>query len=301
MKKNCFLLIIIFSLCVIVQLSPAQENQQKQAPAKIAFCQYDGSYWQIWTMDLDGSNKKQLTSSNVDKRSPSFSSDGQKIAYTTNEGELWVMESDGTNNTHVPLTVSAREPKWCFDDTKIIFTSYRGLYFLDDSDIWTVNIDGSGLEKIIRRPSLQFLPTVSQDNKEILFVDVLEISSHEIFSYNLERDDFRQITSNSYHDTAPVFSPDSQQIVYACDKDGQYDIWIMDRFGQDPTNLTNHPAFDSSPLFTSDGKTIFFLSDRKNGTQIWRMDINGENLTQITKDKYDKQDISIYSLKHEKN
>lgn len=293
----------------------AQEVKESKPAGKIAYCQHDGSYWQIWTMDLplysqrqglaealakadfDGSNKKQLTNSLVDKRSPAFSSDGQKIAYATNEGELWVMDSNGSNQTKIRLSISAREPRWCFEDKRIVFTSYRGVYFLDDSDIWMMDIDGSNLEKIIRRPSLQFLPAISGDNKEMLFVDVLETSSHEIFTLDLKTQYVTRLTDNSFHDTAPVFSPDKSMVAYACDKDGNYDIWRMEHFGQNKKNLTHHPAFDSSPEITNDGKTIFFLSDRKNGMQIWRMDIDGKNPTQITDDENDKQDISLYTEK----
>lgn len=296
MKKNYFIIIFIFLAVFIIQLDlSAQEIPEKESLGKIAFCQHDGSYWQIWIMNLDGSNRKQLTYSKVDKRSPDFSSDGNKIAYVTNEGKFWIMDSDGNNNTSVSLNISVREPKWCFQDKKIVFTSYRGMFFLDDSDIWEVDINGSNLRKLIFRPSLQFLPNISKDNKEIFFVDVLEISSHEIFSLNLETGDYRQLTDNSYHDTAPVFIASSDKIAFACDKDGNYDIYIMDKFALDAKNLTRHPAFDSSPLATNNGKVIFFLSDRTKTTQIWSMDIDGNNLKQITKDKYDKQDISLYS------
>lgn len=283
---------------LLVIPSVAQEVKETGLTGKIAFCQRDGKYWQIWIMNLDGSNKKKLTDSPVDKRSPDFSSDGQKIVFVTNEGALWVINSDASSQEQIPLNISAAEPKWCFDEEKIIFTSYRGLYFLDDSDIWIVNSDGSGLQKIVRRPSLQFLPRVSSNRKELLFVDVLEISSHEIFSMDLETNDFRQLTDNAYHDTDPVFLPDNSAVAYACDKDGNYDIWIMDIYGRDPLNLSKHPAFDASPVISGDGKTIFFLSDRKGGMQIWSMGLEGNNLKQITNDKEDKQDICVYTNYH---
>ncbi len=296
MKKIYFALFIIILVISVTPLgSFAAETKQEKNSGKIAFCQHDGKYWQIWIMDLDGSNKKELTHSEVDKRSPDLSSDGRKIAYVTNDGKLWAMDSDGDNKAHIPLNISVAEPKWCFQDKKIIFTSYRGVSFLDDSDIWMLNSADSSLEKVIRRPSLQFLPEVSKNGKEVLFVDVLESSSHEIFKLNIETKDYTQLTQNYYHDTTPVFSDDANTIIYSSDKDGNYDIWIMDRFGQNPKNLTNHPAFDSYPLITKDGKTIFFLSDRKKGMQIWSMDIDAKLFKQITNDRYDKQDISVYT------
>lgn len=295
MKRVYFLILIVLLGCTMAKPgSFMTETEQKKKRGGIVFCQHDGEYWQIWIMDLDGSNKKQLTVSKIDKRSPDFSSDGQKIAYVTNDGKLWKMDNEGNNNTAIPLNISASEPKWCFNDKEIVFTSYRGIYFLDDSDIWIVNNDGSNLRKIVRRPSIQFLPEVSRDGREMLFVDVLEISSHEIFKLNLETKDYVQLTENYFHDTTPVFTNDAGQIIYSSDENGNYDIWIMDKFGQNQKNLTKNPAFDSLPVVTEDGNTIFFLSDRTGSMHIWSMDAKGRELKQMTNDNSDKQDISIY-------
>ncbi|MDP2938470.1 MAG: DUF5050 domain-containing protein [Candidatus Omnitrophota bacterium] len=295
MKKAYFVILIISIICLTPLASFTAETIQKKNLGKITFCQLDGKYWQIWIMDLDGSNKKMLTHSKVDKRSPNFSSDGQKIVYVTNEGKLWVMDSDANKEKNIPLKISASEPKWCFEDKKIVFTSYRGVYFLDDSDIWLVNKDGSQLQKIIRRPSLQFLPDISKNEEVLIFTDVLELAGHEIFKLNLKTNDYIQLTQNDSYDTAPVFVADAEKIVYSSDKDGNYDIWIMDKFGQNQKNLTKRPAFDSSPVVTNDGKTIFFLSDKTKSMQIWKADISGNKLKQITNDNLDKQDISVYS------
>ncbi len=267
----------------------------KENSGKIAFCQRDGRYWQIWIMNLDGSNRKRLTGSEIDKRSPDISGDGRRIAYVTNDGKLWVMDANGANNKQIPLNIGAAEPRWCLQDKAIVFTSYRGITFLDDSDIWMVNSDGRDLKKIIRHPSLQFLPDMSDDGKEMVFVDVLETEGHEIFKLDMETKDGVRLTKNESHDTAPVFAADRNAIVYSSDEDGNYDVWIMDGLGQNKRNLTFRPAFDSSPVITKDGKTIFFLSDSSKTMQIWSMDIGGASLKQVTNDKYDKQDISVYA------
>ncbi len=282
-------------MCITQASSFAAETKDEKDSGKIAFCQHDGKYWQIWIMGLDGSNKKKLTYSKIDKRLPDLSADGRRIAYVTNDGKLWLMDSDGDNRTHIPLDITVREPKWCFQDKEIVFTSYRGISFLDDSDIWILNSDGSNLKKIIRRPSLQFLPDISENGKELVFVNVLEWAGHEIYKLNMETKDYTQLTENRSHDTAPVFAGDTGMIVYSSNADNNYDIWIMDRFGRDRLNLTHRPAFDSCPVVTKDGKTIFFLSDSAGGMQIWSMDISGMSLKQITNDRYDKQDISIYA------
>lgn len=296
LAKFYFAALLIFTISSARPVLFAAEAKEKKNSGKITFCQHDGKYWQIWIMDLDGSNKRKLTRSRIDKRSPDLSSDGQKITYVSNDGKLWVMDANGGNEIHIPLNIGAAEPKWCFQDKSIVFTSYRGVNFLDDSDIFILNSDGTNLKKIIRRPSLQFLPDLSEDAKELVFVDVLEWAGHEIYKLNLETKDYIQITDNRYHDTAPIFAADGSMIVYSSDKDANYDIWVMDRFGQNQKNLTRRPAFDSSPAITRDGKTVFFLSDSTGKMQIWSIDIDGIlPPKQITNDGDDKQDISVYA------
>jgi len=286
---------IYFAALIILAISISAARPASSAAGKIAFCQHDGKYWQIWIMDLDSSHKKKLTRSKIDKRSPDLSADGRKIAYVTNDGKLWVMDSNGANEKHIPLNISVAESKWCFQDKNIVFTSYRGVSFLDDSDIFMLNSDGTNLKKIIRRPSLQFLPDVSENGRELVFVDVLEWAGHEIYKLNLETKDYIQVTNNRDHDTAPVFTADGSMVVYSSDKEGNYDIWIMDRFGQNQKNLTRRPAFDSTPVITKDGKTVFFLSDSTGSMEIWSIDIDGMLPKQITNDGHDKQDISVYT------
>jgi len=42
-------------------------------------------------MTANGDNKRQLTYTPIDERSPSISPDGKKIVYTTNAGDIWIV------------------------------------------------------------------------------------------------------------------------------------------------------------------------------------------------------------------
>ncbi len=57
----------------------------------------------------------------------------------------------------------------------------------------------------------------------------------------------QNITNHPAADTAPAWSPDGSQIVFASDRDGSTDIFIMNADGSDLANLTNHPAADRDP------------------------------------------------------
>ena len=69
-----------------------------------------------------------------------------------------------------------------------------------------------------------------------------------------------QITTNPAHDTRPVWSPDGKQIVFASDRMGSMDIYVVDKDGGAPTRLTTHSG-NETPLAYKDNDHILFLAN----------------------------------------
>lgn len=98
---------------------------------------------QIWTADTSGANAVQLTANEfIVNRSPSWSPDGEWIAWHTNNG-IWVMKSDGSDQQHM---VEGETPSWSPDSQRIVFSKPAP----DESKVvlWIIQRDGSGLEQI---------------------------------------------------------------------------------------------------------------------------------------------------------
>lgn len=277
---------------------PSALHPRKSAfTGKIAYCQRRQGFWQIEIANLDGSKPQALTKSPVDKRYPSWSPDGKKIAYVTNEGELWIMDKNGRNNRKISLPIlHISQPRWSPDSKRIIFVSYQDLYH-GDSEIWEVDLETLKLSKLVSRPWLQYDPNYSPDGSNLLFTDGPELYAQDIRQLNLKTGDIVQRTDNQPYDydMQPVYSADGEKIIFSSNQDGNYDIWIMDKFGQDRLNLTHNPAYDIMPQISVDGSWIFFLSDRTGILEAWQMDIQGNNLTQITNSKTDTQDLVLYT------
>lgn len=70
-------------------------------------------------------------------------------------------------------------------------------------------------------------------------------------------------------------------VVFAGERDGQWDIWIMKASGNDVRRLTNDAHKDSDPVFSPDGKTIMFSSLREGFPRIFMMDRDGGNVREI--------------------
>ena len=72
-------------------------------------------------------------------------------------------------------------------------------------------------------------------------------------------------------------------IVFASNRGGQSDLWVMHAYGSSPVNLTNDAARDDCPALSADGRRIAWT---KGGLgpegEIWVMEADGSNAHQVT-------------------
>jgi Tol biopolymer transport system component len=97
--------------------------------------------------------------------------------------------------------------------------------------------------------------------------------------------DMRRVTTlAANHVEGATWSPDGQQIAFASDIDGDFDIYVTVVDGGTPRPLTDNTAEDRYPAWSPDNQWIAFASDFNQPTtlEVWRMDPNGQNLKQLT-------------------
>ena len=83
--------------------------------------------------------------------------------------------------------------------------------------------------------------------------------------------------------TAQRFEP---RVVFASNRDGDWDIYSMDVNGDNLLQLTDHPASDEYPACSPDGKRIAFTSDRGVTHDLYVMDSDGDNVIRLTHDNF---------------
>ena len=81
------------------------------------------------------------------------------------------------------------------------------------------------------------------------------------------------------------------RIAFASNRDGNFEIYVMDADGGNQRRLTNNPGNDVSPSWSPDGKRIAFSSDRDKpgNSEIYVMDADGQNEQRLTNDPNEDQ------------
>ena len=171
--------------------------------------------------------------------SPTWSPDGRRIAFRHHRWddsgvgttEVYVMNADGSGQRNLTREWGREvSPIWSPDWRKIAFLRnpcdavYRAAC-RGNTTIYVMNADGSGKRKLARGGSVKESWGQHEDGGDGL-----------------------------------AWSPDGRRIAFLTDRDGNFEIYVMNADGSGQRNLTRKPAFDSDPLWSPDARKIAFVS-----------------------------------------
>ena len=162
----------------------------------------------IWVMNVDGGNSRNLTKHRDQDMAPAWSPNGNQIAFSSDRDgnwEIYVMNADGTNPINLTENPAADgRPAWSPGGTQIAFSSDRDKKDKEDKniEIYVMNTDGTNPINLTNHPA--------EDNR-------------------------------------PDWSPDGTRIAFDSNRDANREVYVMNADGTIPINLTQHPAWDGNP------------------------------------------------------
>ncbi|OLE51658.1 MAG: hypothetical protein AUG51_21765, partial [Acidobacteria bacterium 13_1_20CM_3_53_8] len=256
------------------------------AGGKIVF----SSNSEIWTINDDGSSRKQLTSGGRINSAPSWSPEGARVVFqsaqaTGQAADILVMSADGHDVKN--LTNSAaddQQPVWSPDGNRIAFASNRD----GDYDIYAMNSDGSNLVNLTNNAVTDESPSWSPDGTKILFDSAQGGGETDIFVMNADGSNQKRLTTDPAVDQFAAWSPDGKRIAFVSTRNDQgFQIWVMNSDGSNQTRLTNNSTQGKNfhPSWSPDGSRIAFISlgDNFNG-ELYTMNPDGSQPARITND-----------------
>ena len=117
--------------------------------------------YEIYVIDADGGNEQRLTENRQNDLYPSWSPDGEQIAFEADRKgdfenpEIYVMDADGDNQQR--LTENRRsdlQPSWSPDGKRIAFVSWRD----GNAEIYVMDADGNNPQRLTNNPHDDFSP-----------------------------------------------------------------------------------------------------------------------------------------------
>ena len=213
----------------------------------------------IWTMNPDGRSLVNLTANSEGFDGlATWRADGRKIAFVSNratatnregDNEIFVMNSNGSNQTQITFNALDDEfPAWSPDGTRIVFArDFAPIIGEFDEDILTMRADGTDEQNLTGTPVVnEFEPTWSPNGRSIAFVSDRG-GDNEIYTMRPNGSSVRQLTVNTRNDEFPDWSPDGRLIAFEAGRVGFPDIFTMRADGSDEVNRTRNRAFDIAP------------------------------------------------------
>lgn len=238
----------------------------------------------IYLKNVGGTTVTQVTSDPADDVMPSFSPEGDRIAFASNRAGKWdvyVTSISGdppaqiTNDTDHEI-----HPTWSPDGSMIAYCKFgtqSGRW-----EIWTVELDNPGVRRFL---TYGMFPKWSPDvaSSKILFQRPRQRGSrlHGVWTIDY-------VNGEALHPTEivsaanaaiinPSWSPDGQRIVFVTvvDPDATTnhrpelsDIWVVNVDGSGRVRLTDGQFANYQPVWSTDGR-VYFVSNRSGLDNVW--------------------------------
>jgi Tol biopolymer transport system component len=213
------------------------------------------SCYQIYTMNLDGSNVRRV----------STGLGGTTCGYFFPGSRRLLFSSTHFENPHCPPKIPQHE-------------RYR--WALDNYDIFSMNIAGTDLQRLTSSPGYDAEATIAPNGKTVVFTSIRD-GDLDLYSMDIDGLNVKRLTEEVGYDGGAFYSPDSKRIVYrahhpqAEDEVKAYrellasnqvepsnlEIFVMKADGSDKTQVTDNGRSNFAPYFFPDGRRIMYSSN----------------------------------------
>ncbi len=179
---------------------------------------------QIWVVNADGTNTRQITQRNTNKIAPSWSPDGKQMVFilpkkpvspTDPQPEIGIMNSDGTNER-----------------------------ILTTEDRVNVRVNPDGSTTVCETANDANAPSWSPADNRIAFWSGIENQYGQIWVINSDGTGSKQLTEDCNHRNSddPSWSPDGKKILFSTGRSGRNELWVMDADGENERKVSDIEA-----------------------------------------------------------
>lgn len=238
---------------------------------------------------------------------------------TPDDSLLWAQEKHLKNIKQLTFGGENAEAYFSADGKQLIFQSKRDGRGCDQ--IYTMNVDGSNVRMISNGNGRTTCSYFSPSGGRVLYSSThlgakecpptpdfsqgyvwAIYPSFDVFTARPDGSDLKQLTKTPGYDAETTISRNGT-LVFTSIRDGDLDIYTMDRNGKHVRRLTNELGYDGGPFWSYDGKQIVYRAHhpqtekekadytsllkqnliRPTTLDVWVMNADGSNKRQVTR------------------
>ncbi len=144
--------------------APTQETESEPGSTE------NNATLEIYVIDIDGTNMKQLTHNDVDDGHPTWAPNGKQIVFTGMVDDIYqIFSVDAGGGTVQQLTFTGTgshyHPTFSSDGKRIIYVSNAHNHYT----LWVINTDGTNKIQLTNHIGAHFEPSLSTDGKTLVF------------------------------------------------------------------------------------------------------------------------------------
>lgn len=248
--------------------------------SKIIFASDDDGDYELYMINVDGSQLDKLTDNNSYDGYPAALVNSTVIVFASNRDgdsasnpDLYVMYTDTydveriTNNS-----IWDNFPQICPDGQKIVYASVS-------DNTGPLRIFDFGVPPGDTLLTEGSYPSWSPDGSQIAYS-----LNGNIYKVNSDGTGIVQLTNSSATDYDPAWAPDGTTIVFSSNRDvpTANELYAIDSNGSNLTRLTTNQVHDVDPAWHSSGRKLAFSRLVSGKYEIFTIDADGSNEAQIT-------------------
>ena len=242
---------------------------------------------EIYTMNFDGSDTRQITKLRSLSMAPAWSPDGTKIAFSVynhhsdNVKNIDLFEYSFKNGSF--KIISNRKginsgANYHPSGEKLAYT----MSFSGNPEIHVLDLATKETTQLTKSIGFDVDPAYSPDGKQIAFVSS-RVGKPMVYVADVANAAAaKRLTYAGQYNATPNWSPDGKKIVFAGWLDKHFDLFTITTDGSKIDRLTKDEANNEDPAFSPDGNFVVFTSSRSQGSNVFLMPIDGGAAKRLT-------------------
>jgi TolB protein len=264
--------------------------------SRIAFASRIGRFKELFVMDMDGANLRQITRDSSLSQSPSWDPAGRSLAFTSYRSrvpDLFMIDVATGRSRQLTRGPALEVGSDFTKDGQAILSSVaqdRG------SDLALLSTSGQIVRRITQpNGSINVSGAFSPDGSEIAFTSD-RAGKPQVYLMGADGSNPRRISFvTSDYCTSPAWSPKGDRLAFVCRAEGGFNLFLANNDGSNPIQLTSG-GDNEDPSWSPDGRYLAYASTmgRRGGFQIALMrvakNLEGSSVQALTQTRGDDTD-----------